>query len=69
MTLEAGLHRREVLFRTFSTRKDRMKAVMVLWSIFVFDRQFSYAAGLPDSMKHDVMDVPEPVSQIISSVP
>jgi hypothetical protein len=63
MTLEAGLHRREVLFRTFSTRKDRMKAVMVLWSIFVFDRQFSYAAGLPDSMKHDVMDVPEPVSQ------
>jgi hypothetical protein len=62
MTMEAGLHRREVLFRTFPNQKDREKAIIVLWSVFVFDRQFSFAAGLPDSMKDDIMDVPDVVS-------
>lgn len=64
MTLESGLQNREVLFHTFPDKETRNKAITVLWTIFIFDRQFAFAAGLPQTMQDSDMDVPTPVCVI-----
>ncbi|KAJ9659532.1 hypothetical protein H2198_003108 [Neophaeococcomyces mojaviensis] len=59
LSLEAGLYRREVLKASFPEKKERLHAVTVLWSIFVLDRQFSFATGLPQCLQENDVDLPE----------
>lgn len=46
LATELGLHRPETLQKAFSHDEERLKAVRVMWSIFVLDHGWSAALGL-----------------------
>jgi hypothetical protein len=68
--LEFGLHRQKVVLRVFQDAKECKKAVNTVWTIFVLDRQLSYALGLPKNLQDvDIdSDFPLPVSDIHCTV-
>ena len=60
MALESGVYRREVLARSFPDPAEHRQVLKILWSIFVFDRQFSFATGLPHCLRERDVDLPVP---------
>ena len=62
---ELGLHRRSTVLRPNSERHNLVNAVNAFWTIYVLDRQWSFAVGLPQSLQDADIDpdLPEPVSQ------
>jgi len=67
--LEFGLNRRKVVLRAFADPEEVKEAVNTFWTIFVLDRQLSYALGLPKNLQDvDIdSDFPLPVSDIHST--
>ena len=62
--LELGLHRCGTISRCGSDSNNPVNAVNTFWTIYVLDRQWSFAVGLPQSLQdRDIdSDLPEPVS-------
>lgn len=62
--LELGLHRHGTLLR-LSCEQTLINPLNTFWTIFIFDRQWSFAVGLPVVMQNNDIDpeVPEPVSR------
>ncbi|KUJ17021.1 uncharacterized protein LY89DRAFT_646140 [Mollisia scopiformis] len=61
--LEFGLHRRKVVLRIFDDPEEATKAVNTFWTIFVLDRQFSYALGLPKNLQDVDIDSDFPLPE------
>ena len=62
--LELGLHRRGIVSRPNADGQILVNAVNTFWSIYVLDKQWSFAVGLPQSLQDGDIDpdLPEPVS-------
>ncbi|CZR67535.1 uncharacterized protein PAC_17434 [Phialocephala subalpina] len=62
LALELGLHRRSTFSRPISDGQNLVKVVNAFWSIYVLDRQWSFAFGLPISLQETDIDpdLPEP---------
>jgi hypothetical protein len=62
--LELGLNRQIVFDRSFPDPEDRIRALNIIWSIFVLDKHLSYALGLSMAMRDLHLDpgFPDPVS-------
>ena len=58
MITESGIHREELLNRKFPSGPDRQKAMSIIWSIFVCDRQFSFARGVRPCIPDGLIDIP-----------
>ncbi|OAL19585.1 hypothetical protein AYO22_09747 [Fonsecaea multimorphosa] len=65
MALELGLNLKKVVVRTFQDPTTRINVVNTFWTIFVLDRQMSYALGLPKSLEDADVDngLPLPYSE------
>ncbi|KIW29526.1 uncharacterized protein PV07_05339 [Cladophialophora immunda] len=65
MALELGLNLKKVVVRTFEDSAKRINVVNTFWTIFVLDRQMSYALGLPKSLEDADVDngLPLPYSE------
>lgn len=59
--VEEGLYRRETLTIKYPYQSERDSVLNVLWSIFILDMQFNYAAGLPNLLNENHVDLPSPV--------
>ncbi|OCT51551.1 fungal specific transcription factor [Cladophialophora carrionii] len=59
--VEEGLYRIETLTAKVPDQKERQAVVRQLWSLFVLDRQFNFAAGLPHHLNDRDVDLPAPV--------
>ena len=61
--LELGLNRALVLDRSFPDPKSHSRAVNVIWTIFVLEKQLSFALGLPATLQKPCIDplFPRPV--------
>jgi len=68
MALELGLNLEKVVVRTFEDPEKRTNVVNTFWTIFVLDRQMSYALGLPKSLEDADVDngLPLPVSCVMT---
>ena len=64
LCLELGLHRREVLVKTFTTGEECSWMIKLFWSIYVLDRRWSFGTGMPFALQDADIDplLPEPVS-------
>ncbi|KAE8371648.1 hypothetical protein BDV26DRAFT_286617 [Aspergillus bertholletiae] len=51
-----GLHRPETLQKAFPKEQERLKAVRIMWSIFVLDHGWSAALGLPRNIDDAAFD-------------
>lgn len=60
--LEEGLFRIEKLKLRCPDQTEREGVIRQLWTLFVLDRQFNFAAGLPHLLKEYDVDLPAPVS-------
>ena len=60
--VEEGLYRKEKLAARIPDERERQSVARVLWSLFVLDRQFNFAAGLPHHLGDNDVDLPLPVS-------
>jgi hypothetical protein len=56
MALELGLNLQKVVVRTFEDPERLTNVVNTFWTIFVLDRQMSYALGLPKSLQDADVD-------------
>ena len=63
MCFEMGLHRREVLIKTFRSGDDYSWGVKLFWSIYILDRRWSFGTGMPFAIQDADIDplLPEPV--------
>ncbi|OAL20031.1 hypothetical protein AYO22_09181 [Fonsecaea multimorphosa] len=59
--VEEGLYRIEKLSAIVPDEKERQAVIRQLWSLFVLDRQFNFAAGLPHHLNDSDVDLPTPV--------
>ena len=61
--LELGFDRDIVLARAFPNKRTRVRAVNTIWTIFVVERQLTYALGLSDAIQCLRLEpsFPEPV--------
>ncbi|KIW31885.1 uncharacterized protein PV07_03473 [Cladophialophora immunda] len=59
--VEEGLYRMEKLMVIVPDEKERQVVIRQLWSLFVLDRQFNFAAGLPHHLNDGDVDLPAPV--------
>ena len=64
MCYEKGLHRQEILFKTFPDEKERFWVTRLFWSIYILDRRWSFGTGMPFAIQDTDIDpsLPEPVS-------
>ncbi|EXJ71790.1 uncharacterized protein A1O5_05600 [Cladophialophora psammophila CBS 110553] len=60
--VEEGLYRIEKLSVIVPDEKERQAIIRQLWSLFVLDRQFNFAAGLPHHLNDGDVDLPPPAS-------
>ncbi|TVY82769.1 putative transcriptional regulatory protein [Lachnellula suecica] len=62
LALEMGLHRRESMFKRFSTPEERSWASKIFWCIYVLDRRWSFGTGMPFALNQSDIDpeLPEP---------
>ncbi|KAI9735264.1 MAG: hypothetical protein M1834_001854 [Cirrosporium novae-zelandiae] len=62
MCLEMGLHRREVLVKTFTTDEDYAFAARLFWAVCCLDRRWSFGTGMPFVIQDTDIDplLPEP---------
>ena len=56
LALEMGLHRRETLTKAFTTEEECIWALKLFWSIYVADRRFSFATGMPFAIQDADID-------------
>ena len=58
-----GLHRREVITKTYPDKNEWSWALKVFWSIYVLDRRYSFGTGMPFAVQDEDIDpaLPEPV--------
>ena len=63
MCFEMGLHRREVLTKTFVSGDDYIWGVRLFWSLYILDRRWSFSTGMPFAIQDTDIDplLPEPV--------
>lgn len=68
MALELGLNRQKVVVRTVQDAGKRVDVVNMFWTVFVLDRQMSYALGIPKNLQDADVDsgLPLPVSGAIA---
>ncbi len=59
--IEEGLFHHDKLVATIEDKDERQAIVRLLWSLFVLDRQFNYAAGLPHQLSDEDVDLPEAI--------
>ncbi|OAP60836.1 hypothetical protein AYL99_05838 [Fonsecaea erecta] len=59
--IEEGLYRIEKLSVIIPNERERQAVIRQLWSLFVLDRQFNFAAGLPHHLNDNDVDLPTPV--------
>ncbi|KIV80572.1 hypothetical protein PV11_08065 [Exophiala sideris] len=59
--VEQGLYRREKLVNSIPNQQQRESTIRLLWSLFVLDRQFNFAAGLPQHLSDSDIDLPLPI--------
>lgn len=59
--VEEGLYHKETLAAKYPSQSERNLVSNLLWSIFCLDMQFNYAAGLPNVLNEDHIDLPPPV--------
>ncbi|MCJ1308170.1 hypothetical protein MMC25_001822 [Agyrium rufum] len=62
LCFEMGLHRHEILTKTFKSEEACSWAVRLFWSIYVLDRRWSFGTGMPFAMQDMDIDpaLPEP---------
>ncbi|KAI9874661.1 MAG: hypothetical protein M1830_009433 [Pleopsidium flavum] len=62
LCLELGLHRREILIKTFSNEEECSWAIKLFWSVYVLDRRWSFGTGMPFALQDSDLDplLPEP---------
>ena len=51
MSLELGLHKQPTYETIFTTIADRYRATVLIWTIYVLDRRWSFGTGLPFVMQ------------------
>lgn len=51
-----GLHRKEILAKTFSTSDELYQACKLFWSIYVLDRRWSFGTGMPFAIQDADID-------------
>lgn len=51
-----GLHRREVIERTFPTLEGREIALQAFWSVYMFERRVSLGLGIPFYLQDSYID-------------
>lgn len=56
LCLEMGLHRRETLTKAFTTEEECIWALKLFWTIYVADRRFSFATGMPFAIQDADID-------------
>lgn len=58
-----GLHRREIIAKTYPDKNEWSWALKVFWSIYVLDRRYSFGTGMPFAVQDADIDpsLPEPV--------
>jgi hypothetical protein len=59
--VEEGLSRIERLTAKCPDEEERQSIIRQLWSLFVLDHQLNFAAGLPQHLQDDDVDLPRPV--------
>lgn len=59
--MELGLHHPETLQKALPNEKERLKAVRVMWSIYILDHGWSAALGQP----HHFIDAGPDSTQLI----
>ncbi|KAI1610668.1 hypothetical protein EDD36DRAFT_331376 [Exophiala viscosa] len=59
--VEQGLYRREKVVNSIPNQQQRESTIRLLWSLFVLDRQFNFAAGLPQHLNDSDVDLPLPI--------
>ena len=42
-----GLHRRQMVEKTFASHEEQLAAVRVFWSVYMFERRTSLGQGVP----------------------
>ena len=56
LCLEMGLHRKEVILKTFPDQEERIVALRVFWSVYTFERRTSLGQGVPYSIQDSHID-------------
>lgn len=64
-----GLHRRDVISKTYPDKNEWSWALKVFWSIYVLDRRYSFGTGMPFAVQDADIDpsLPEPVRVPLSN--
>jgi hypothetical protein len=65
MMLEMGLHRKDIMTKTFADPEERIWATRLFWCIYVLDRRWSFGTSLPFAVQDADIDpeLPEPVNR------
>jgi hypothetical protein len=63
IAIEAGLHRRNVLLQRFPDGNEQKKAIIMMFTLSIIDRQLNFNSGLPFTMRDIELEVPKGVSR------
>lgn len=65
-----GLHRREIIAKTYLNKNEWSWALKVFWSIYVLDRRYSFGTGMPFAVQDADIDpsLPEPVCALLKGL-
>jgi hypothetical protein len=69
LSIELGLHRHETYAMIFITEKERQRATILFWSIYVLDRRWSFGTGMPFAMQDPDIDPLLPKTASCSYLP
>ncbi|KAF2008692.1 hypothetical protein BU24DRAFT_445455 [Aaosphaeria arxii CBS 175.79] len=56
LCLEAGLHRRAMLEKSFPDTEERSEALQSFWAVYMFERRLSLGQGIPFSIQDTYID-------------
>ncbi|KAI1619808.1 hypothetical protein EDD37DRAFT_193797 [Exophiala viscosa] len=56
VSFEMGLHRSDILARSFTTEAELKTAVRVFWVVYALDRRFSFGTGMPFAIQDSDVD-------------
>lgn len=64
VSFEMGLHRSDILARSFTDETELKTAVRIFWVLYALDRRFSFGTGMPFAIQDSDIDpaLPAPVS-------
>jgi hypothetical protein len=66
MMFEIGIENNYSFDSMFVKQEDKYRGTIIIWSIFVLDRRWSFFTGLPAALKDNDIDHFRPVSHASS---